>query len=153
MVEPQPVKTDFVFLSTPELVDAYWSRIEPHLRRYVDEATHGELTVEDLYVRAVGCANTNTFTFIVKTDQDDVELAIVAEAVQYPRLSVLNIVAIGGRNLKEFHEKYWNILAGWAHLIGFRGIEGMVSEVMARALAPIGFKKLSVVIRAPTVGE
>ena len=146
----QTAKTEFIMLSTPELIQTYWNGMTPHIQRYIDEATDGELLLEDIYAKL---AAMECFAFIVKTEDNDVELAIVAEAVQYPRLNVLNIIAIGGHDLKTFYSKYWNVLAGWAHLIGFRAIEGQVAEGMARLMAPMGFEKKSVLVRAPTLGD
>jgi hypothetical protein len=129
-----------LLLSSKEQADEYWSEIKPLLDRCIDRATHGEFNTQDVYNLLL---EGKVFIFIVKSDKTirkSVKLVLVLELAVYPRLTAMNIMALGGTDLEALHEKYWDSLCGWAYMNGVRVIEGMVSPAMKRVISRYGFK-------------
>ena len=129
-----------LLLATKEQFDLYWGQCVPLLDKVIDKAMHGELTTEDIYNSAI---QGQSYVFVLKGNDielPDVKLVLVMELVNYPRLPALNVIAIGGTNLKQFFEKYWESVTGWAYMNGVRAIESSVSPAMARIISRFGFK-------------
>jgi len=131
---------DPILLSTQELFDRYWAQCVPHLQRCIDEAMHGELTVDDLYTRAM---KGEMYVIAVRNDEPeipDVRLVLVLELVYYPRFTALNVVALGGQDLRHMIKRHWKHVQGWARICGVKKIECSVAPAMERILSAVGFK-------------
>jgi hypothetical protein len=134
-----------LLLSTPPLLEAYWSLALPLLSKVVKEAMHGEFEVND--IKALAQAG-KVFIFVLTNDKTgtnparEVRLALAVEIVQYPRLPALNVLALGGTDLSLFHRKFWKQFCGWAYMNGVRAIEGWVSPAMQRVLTRFGFRQV-----------
>lgn len=129
-----------LLVSSKDQMDTYWSEMKPLLERCITRATHGEFNADDIYTQAI---EGRAFVFIVKSDKPirkSVKLVLVLELSGYPRLSALNILALGGQDLDALHELYWDKLCGWAYMNGIRVLEGSVSPAMQRVIARYGFK-------------
>ena len=129
-----------LLLSNKEQVDTYWSEVKPLLDKCISRATHGEYNTQDVYDLAL---QGKVFVFIVKSDKTikkSVKLVIVLELAVYPRMTAMNIMALGGSDLEALHEKYWDSLCGWAYMNGVRVLEGLVSPAMQRVISKFGFK-------------
>jgi hypothetical protein len=136
-----------LLLSTQEHFNHYWSAIRPLLDKCVKRAMKGEMTVEDIHTLAM---QKHLYIFIAKTDKTltpSVKLVVVLEAVNYPRLAALNVMALGGSDLQYFYEKYWNKLCGWAYMNGVRMMESWVSPAMERVVARYKFKRAYTLMR------
>lgn len=134
-------KFEPVLLSTKELLDKYWGATKPLLERVVKEAMHGELDVEDIYRKTVAG---EFFIFVFKYDggiTPSVKLALVLEVIKYPKLTTMNVVALGGEQLSVFHKKFWGMLTGWAYMNSIRVFECSVAPAMQRVIERFGFKK------------
>lgn len=129
-----------LLLSTKEQVDTYWSEVKPLLDKCITRAAHGEYNTQDVYDLIL---QGKVFAFIVKSDKTirkSVKLVIVLELTVYPRMTTMNIMALGGTDLEALHEKYWTSLCGWAYMNGVRVLEGLVSPAMQRVISKYGFK-------------
>ena len=136
-----------LLLSTQHMLDVYWAQAVPLLERCIGEAMHGELTVEDLYE---GIKAGQMFGIVVKNDEGelpDVALALVMELIFYPRMPVMNVVALGGRDLEQFSNKFWKYVCGWSHLSGVRYMQASASPGMARMLKKLGFNSVYTTMR------
>lgn len=136
-----------LLLSTPEHFNHYWSAIRPLLDKCVRRAMHGEMTVDDIHTLAM---QKQVYVFIVKNDRmltPSVKLAVVLEAVHYPRMAALNIMALSGSDLEYFYQKYWNKLCGWAYMNGARIMEGWVAPAMERMVSRYKFKRAYTLMR------
>jgi len=136
-----------ILLSTQELYNKYWAQAAVHIQRCVDEAMHGEMTIDDIYARAL---RGELFVIIAKNDSTEVpevRLAIVLELVTYPRFHAMNVVALGGKNLRHMIKLFWKDVCGWAKICGVRKIECSVAPAMERILQPAGFERTYIVMR------
>ena len=137
------------FLSSKALLDAYWVQTEAVLRPVVEEAMHGEMTTQDIYDRII---SGQMYCIVIQDGSGElpkVALAIVMEIVVYPRLTALNITALGGRQLNLLKSRFWGHLCSWAYMNGVRCIQAMVSPAMARVISRYGFEPVYTVMRLP----
>lgn len=130
-----------LLLSTKEHFDTYWAYAEPYIKRCLDETTHGEIDIQHIYERGLAAQN---YVIVVKSDagpEPQVKLVLVFEPRIYPNLAALNLLALGGSDLKSLSDKYWEKLLGWAYMNGVRAIEGLVcNPAMERVIKRLGFK-------------
>ena len=134
-------------LSTKELVDKYWGQCATHLQRCVDEAMHGEMTIEDIYQKAL---QGQFYIIAVKNDEPevpDVKLVLVLEVVYYPQYATMNVVALGGKDLRHMIKRFWGFVQGWAYINGVRKMECSVSPAMEKILEAAGFERHYVQMR------
>ena len=148
-----PSEYNPILLATQVDINRYWPYISELLGRCVDKTMRGEVSVSDIYHRAL---NGMCFIFVVAkdtTEGPDVRLAIVMEPAIYPELNAMNIVALAGDHLMAFHERYWKALCGWCFMNGARAIEGFVNPAMERIVNKFGFERTSVHVRCAIDGN
>ncbi len=127
---------DVVLLATKDAMDRYWGKCVPILDRVVDEAMCGEMTTEDMRGAILeGRMQCFVCKYDGSAEEPDVGLVLVTEAVVYPRFTTMNIVAIGGRALGAFADKFWEYIKGWCYMNGARFIEALTSPAMTRVLS------------------
>lgn len=130
-----------LLLSTKEHYDIYWAYAEPHIQRCLDETTHGEIDAHHIYQRGLAAEN---YVIVVKSDEGDepeVRLVLVFEPRVYPNLAALNLLVLGGTDLKMLQQQYWDKLLGWAYMNGVRSIECSISNpAMERIISRLKFK-------------
>ena len=135
-----PKKYEAILLSTQEMYDRYWAQCVPHLERCV-ATMHGELTVEDIYTRAL---QGQMYVLVAKNDEGElpeVKLVLVMELVYYPRYTTMNVVAMGGKDLRHLIKQFWPDVCGWARICGVKKIECSVAPAMERILLSTGFER------------
>lgn len=132
-----------LIVASSEAFDRFWPLAKPLLARSVRNANRGEFEITDVEV----LIRSGKLVLIVLTNDRSgtnancaVSLAFVCELTPYPRLTILNIVALGGTALHKAHEKFWGFLLGWAYLNGARAIEGWVHPGMQKILTRFGFE-------------
>jgi len=136
-----------MLLATVENLDLYWPQTAAVLQRCVDDAMHGEMTLDDMY-NAIKAGQ--AYCLIAKKDDgeiSDVALALILEVCVYPQYSVLNITALGGRQLDLLKSKFWKHVCSWAFMNGVRTMQAFVSPAMARILKGYGFTKVYETVR------
>ena len=144
--EPE-LKYEPQLLSTKELIDKYWGQSAPLIDECIKRAMHGEMLVEDLYTRAL---KGEVFIIVAKNDETEVpsvKLVIVLELVTYPRFTAMNVVALGGKDLKNLIQMYWKDVCSWAKVCGVKKIECSVHPAMERILLSEGFERHYVQLR------
>jgi hypothetical protein len=135
-----------ILLSTQELYDKYWEQCKPHLQRCV-ENINGEFTVDDIYTRAL---RGEIFVIIAKNDTPEipeVRLVIALELVQYPQFNAMNVLALGGKNLRHLIKLFWKDVCGWAKICGVKHIECSVAPAMEKILSTAGFEQKYILMR------
>lgn len=129
-----------LFLTTVQILDQYWPQVIEVLQPCVDDAMHGEMTIDDIYNRIKAG---QMYCLIAKHDDGElpkVALALVLELVAYPQFTLMNITALGGRELEFLKSKFWKHVCSWAYMNGVRQLQASVSPAMARILRRYGFK-------------
>ena len=132
-----------LFLTTSELLEAWWSRAEPHLLPVVNEAARGEFSIEDLYI----LCKEKRATCVVITEGDIVTLAAVFEFIYYPKITACNVMAMGGSGWDSVAEQFFITFKEWLYGMGVTVIEASCSSVMSRLLRRYGFAKTYEVVR------
>lgn len=74
-----------------------------------------------------------------KGAEGDVEIACVWEMIYYPRITTVNVMALGGNSSKENWAKYGPVLMDLWKKQGAEYVECLTSKAMARLLKSIGF--------------
>ena len=134
-------------LSTKELYDKYWAQCIPLFQECIDRSMHGEMTVEDIYTKAL---KGEVFVIVAKDDTPevpDVKLAIAMELVHYPQFAAMNVLALGGRDLRHMIKRFWTQVCGWAQVCGVKQIECLVAPAMEKILRAQGFERKYTLLR------
>ena len=146
--KPDPVKDyEPLFLSSVNILDIYWGQVCEALAPCIDNAMHGEMTLDDIYNRIKAG---QMYCLVVKNDDGelpDVALALILELIAYPQYTVMNITAIGGRELGLLRDKFWKHVCSWAYMNGVRQFQACVSPAMARIISRYGFNQVYVQMR------
>lgn len=139
-----------------EMLEAFWPHVEPLLQRSIDRYGAKEMSIYDL----AGLVRDGKVQLVVVTNDPTglapytkVELVLAVEVVLYPQLPALNIVAIGGRNLKRYKKRFWDMFKGWAYMNGARAIEASVGPAMQRVIAKWDFEPAYVLMRCRLDGD
>ena len=136
-----------LFLSTVELLDTYWLQTAVLLDRCITEAMHGEMTLQDIYE---GIKAGQMFALIAKKDDGEipeVALVLILTLEVYPQYTLVNITALGGRQLNLLKTKFWRHVCSWAYMNGVRQFQACVSPAMARIISRYGFNQVYVQMR------
>ena len=134
-------------LSSKELLDRYWGQCVPLFEKCIEKQMDGELDVDDIYSRAL---KGQMFVFAVKNDSTelpDVKLALALELVYYPKYTAMNVVALGGKDLRNMIDMFWKHVCGWAKICGIKKMECSVNPAMQKILETVGFKQQYVQLR------
>ena len=140
-------------LSTKELYDKYWGQCIPLFQECIDRAMHGEMTVDDIYDRGL---KGQLYVIAVKNDDTevpDVTLTLALELVYYPQFTAMNVLALGGRDLRHNMKRYWKQVCGWAQICGVTKIECLVAPAMEKILQAQGFERKYSLLRQDLTKE
>ena len=74
-------------------------------------------------------------------------MVIVLELVTYPQFTAMNVVALGGRDLRHMIKKFWKQVCGWAQVCGVKHIECLVAPAMEKILVAQGFERKYTLLR------
>ena len=153
VVEEKVKKYNAQLLSTKELYDKYWGACIPLLQECIDRAMDGEMTVDDIYDRAL---KGQIYIIAIKNDDGevpDVKLAIALELVYYPQFTAMNIVALGGRDLRLNIRDFWKQICNWAQICGVTKMECLVSPAIEKILLAQGFERKYSLLRQDLMKE
>lgn len=134
-----------LFLNSPDLIDQHWGTVCDLVAPVVSHAARGEFNLEDLgdmvcSGRAMAALGSNAAGPCI---------AMVFEFRSYPRKQVINIMAIGGRDLAETAVSFWPQFKAWAKESGVSEIEACTAPAMTRVLRNLGFCHTYDLVRAP----
>lgn len=130
----------------PDEVDQQFEVIAPLLAPVITGAAKGEFTLEDL--KEYGKSGAALLWYIV--DAGIPVLAGAFEIINYPRLRVLNIMAVGGSGLRNAAAEHFKMVRAFARFIQADEIRAYCSAAMARKLRrDIGFETIYHVVSIP----
>lgn len=134
-----------IFLTTPELRAQHWSSVASLIAPAVRDAARGEFTLSDLEAMVIeGRAVAG-----MAIDDTAPVMGMVFEFCHYPRRQVINVMALGGRDLTSIANSFWPQFIEWARESGVAEIEASTSPAMSRILKRIGFAHTYNVMRIP----
>lgn len=132
------------FIQGAAAIAAEFPKISPFFERVVADAAKGEFTTADIEDMArAGRAHIG-----VVMDGDECMLAFAFEFIYYPRMTVLNILAMGGSRLGAVIGEFWPRFTDWARSTGADSIQASCSPAMSRILAKHGFEATYQVVRS-----
>ena len=152
-VENKQKQYNTQLLSTKEMYDKYWGQCIPLLQECINNSMHEEMTVEDIYTRAL---KGELYIIIAKNDDTevpDVKMVMVLELVYYPQFTAMNIVCIAGSDLRHMIKKYSSQIYAWAQVCGVTKMECLVSPAMEKILQAQGFEQKYLLIRKDLTKE
>jgi hypothetical protein len=124
-----------VFLTTPDLIGLHWCSVCKLVDPVVHQAARGEFTLSDL----AAMVESGRAHAAIALDGDTPVLAMVFEFRHYPSRMLVNIIALGGRDLAGVAVTFWPQFLEWAKESGASGIEACTSPAMTRAIRALGF--------------
>ena len=111
------------------------------------------MTVEDIYDRGL---KGQLYVIAVKNDDTevpDVKLVLALELVYYPQFTAMNVLALGGRDLRHNMKRFWKQVCGWAQICGVTKIECLVAPAMEKILQAQGFERKYSLLRQDLTKE
>lgn len=134
-----------IFLTTPELRIQHWPSVAMLIAPAVQDAARGEFTLTDLELMV----DEGHAVAGIAIDAAGPVLGMVFEFCNYPRRQVINVMALGGRDLTSIANSFWPQFREWARESGVAEIEASTSPAMSRILKQIGFAHTYNVMRIP----
>lgn len=125
-----------VFLK-PEEVAAVWDEIAPQFERVVKKACHGEFTVDGLYRMALAG---NMVVGVAREEDGSVAMVMAFQFVRYPAATGVSVLAMAGKNLKQFMGQFLPPFREFCRQAGADWIECAVSPGMERMHHRHGFE-------------
>lgn len=110
-----------------QCVEDHWYAIKALLDPAV-EHVNGELDANDLY-RLV---QERKALLVAMVDAGQITWVAACECISYPRKTVLNVIALGGRHLHVALREFWAEISEIAHALGATAIRGAVRPAMQR---------------------
>jgi len=105
-------------LISPEDAVKLWDRVGPMLQRVVDH-TEGELQPEDFLDNIVN----NYMNLWLAVEDKEIIMAMVTQVIHYPRKKVLRVIAIAGKDFKEIHKEFNDMIESFAIQAGCSSLE------------------------------
>lgn len=134
-----------IFLITPELREQHWQAVAGLIAPAVTQAARGEFTLDDLEAMVIAGRAVAGIAF----DAAGPAMGMVFEFCRYPRRQVINVMALGGKDLAGIANTFWPQFIAWARESGVAEIEACTSPAMSRMLKQIGFAHTYNVMRIP----
>lgn len=125
-----------LFLNSRPLIERHLPDIARLLGPGVAAEVRGEFTLADL---ADMVRSGSAFAGLAFDDAGTPVLAMVFEFRFYPRKQVVNVMALGGRNLAAVAVTFWPQFLAWAKESGACHVEACASPAMTRVLRNFGF--------------
>lgn len=124
-----------LFLTSQRLITQHWPAVGQMLQPVL-AAARGEFTVDDLLDL---CRDGRAVAGIAFDEDSAPFMAMVFEFKFYPRRTVVNVIALAGRDLAALASTFWPSFTAWAKESGASEIEASVAPAMGRMLRPLGF--------------
>jgi hypothetical protein len=129
---------DALFLTSQRLITEHWPTVARVIAPVLD-AARGEFTVDDLEEL---CREGRAVAGIFTDDSGQPLMAMVFEFRHFPRRTLLNVIALAGRDLEAVAATFWPTFRQWAKESGADEIEASTSPAMTRLLHPLGFRHI-----------
>lgn len=135
---------NLTFIQDAEALKAEFPQVRDLFDRVVEGAAKGEFSTDDIAELAKG----KRVTLGIVKEAGEPVLAFAFEFIYYPRMVVLNILAMGGQRLGDVLGEFWPRFTAWAREAGADSIQASCSPAMARILAKHGFEATYQVVRS-----
>lgn len=129
----------------PNQVEKVWEKCVPHLQAAISYSV-GESSIEH-FRRGIMAGRMDLF--VGYDAGGDVHVAMVTQFVEYPLMTVLRVILIGGDEpmiLEQCVNEYWPTLKAWSRSKGASKWEATCHPAMARLLHQSGFKSKYTVV-------
>ena len=134
-----------ISLVPPNLVDALWPRLFPHLSKAA-EYTFGRYEPEDILEAAL---TGDAHLWVALDDKAEIVGITVTRFWQYPRKKCLDMVFLAGDDGFAWKEDMLAMLRKWASEAGCDALEGSGRPGLARAFRDDGYQLLWQVFEIP----
>ncbi len=124
-------------------VNERWDVVGPLVDKCVKKAVHGEYTSAD--IREL--LEHERMTALLVSEDGQPIFVCVFEFLFYPRKTVVNICAVGGRKILECLNYYRKYLLEYWNSAGATEVQAEVSPAMERLLRPAGFREVYRTVR------
>ena len=126
-------------------IERFWPDTASLVERCVKNAVHGEYETSDIKELI---AHDRMSAVLVYEDNLPIFICVF-EFLVYPRKTVVNICAVGGKKILQCFEYYRKYLFEYWRACGASDMQAEVSPAMERLLAPAGFREIYRTVRRP----
>ncbi len=105
-------------LISPEDVPYVWGDVGPMIAR-VTEQTEGEFEPDD-YLESLARGHMQLW---LATEDKEIIISMITQIIPYPQKKVLRVIALAGKNFKEVHDNFIDILETFAIRSGCSSLE------------------------------
>lgn len=109
----------------PNEVVSSWSTVSALLQKCI-EFCHGDFEVDDIKVMV---EDRSAFILALSKGKETV-LAAACQVIVLPRRKVLNVIAVGGKDLDVLYLHFWDELKGIARTLDVDAVRGAVRPAM-----------------------
>jgi len=131
----------------PETIQSIWGQVQPMIERALKHAQGDTTSTDDIYEDIVS----GDMKLWVVHDNMDVNAVIGFEIKQYPKLRVMFINFISGKNMAEWIDDAEKLLFDYRDLTGCDAIQSSSRPGMVKKLVERGWKKKATIMEAPHV--
>lgn len=135
-----------LFLTSQRLITQHWPAASALLGPGLG-AARGEFTLENLEDL---CRDGRAVAGMAFDADGAPSMAMVFEFRLYPRKTVVNVIALAGRDLHGLASTFWPQFIAWAKESGAAEIEACAHPAMTRMLRPLGFEHTYNFVRMST---
>ena len=96
-------------LVSPEDVPYIWDDVGPMINR-VTEHSEGELETDDFLEHLMS----GGMQLWIATEDKEIIMSMVTQVIAYPQKRILRIIAIAGKNFREGHDNFINMVEAFA---------------------------------------
>lgn len=111
-------------------IDSVWDKVSPLIQKALDHSC-GELAIQDVYRKLQ-----DGHMGLIMNDK----MACVVEFMDYPQITALRVVALGGEDMDEWLEELLDILYKWAKENGHSRVEHMGRKGWVKTLQKYGYE-------------
>lgn len=130
--------TKLRFLPTLADLEGDWKRVRSLFQDAVEQAVKGEFAVED--IEALARSGHVLIGVIEEEEGREILMALALEIRRYPRMAVLNVMAMGGQRMAELFAAHSEEIARFARSVGITHFEAAGSRAVAKMLINCGWE-------------
>jgi hypothetical protein len=134
-----------LFLTSQRLLTQHWPAVAALLAPAFEHA-RGEFEAPDLLEL---CRDGRAVASLAFDDAGAPCMAMVFEFLAYPRRTVVHVLALAGRDLRQVGVLFWAQFREWARESGASEIQASTRPAMTRTLRRLGFTHSYDTVRAP----
>jgi hypothetical protein len=105
-------------LISPEDVPYLWDNVGPMIAKVTDQ-TEGEFEPDD-YLESLIMGHMQLW---LATEDKEIIISMITQIIPYPQKRVLRVIALAGKNFKEVHDNFIDVLETFAIKSGCSSLE------------------------------